>query len=156
MKRNVAIFSAVLALMAGTASAQAVKDVRSVLETSLKAMGGTNLKTIRYSASGWSSRIGQTYGLAEDWPHYEVADYTRVVDYGAQWSREDYTRRQGKYPTLGRAPMAEQHITTILSGNYAWDMRGDTPAPLTRLYLDGVPYTDLRKLEIVLTPHGFL
>ena len=106
MKRNVAVFGAFLGVMAGTASAQIVGDVRSVLEASLKAMGG-NLKTIQYSGSGWSSRIGQTYGLAEDWPHFEVAGYTRAIDYDARWSREDYTRRQGKYPLLGRPPMPE-------------------------------------------------
>jgi len=156
MKRNVAFFSAVLALTVGTASAQAIKDVRSVLEASLKAMGGTNLRTIRFSASGWSSRIGQTYGLAEDWPHYEVAGYTRAIDYDAQWSREDYTRRQGKYPLLGRPPMPDEHVTTILSGNYAWDMQGDKPVPLTSLYLDGVSYADLRQLDLAITPHGFL
>src|SRR5712692_2732373 len=141
MKRKVAVFSAFLGLMAGTASAQTVKDVRSVLEASLKAMGGTNLRTIQYSGNGWSSRIGQTYGLAEDWPHYEVAGYTR---------------RQGRYALLGRPPMSEEHVTSILSGNYAWDMQGDKPAPLTNLYLDGVPYADLRQLETVITPHGFL
>src|SRR6266851_7272862 len=129
MKRKVAVFSAFLGLMVGTTSAQTVKDVRSVLKASLKAMGDNNLKTIRYSANGWSSRIGQTYGLAEDWPHYEVAAYTRAIDYDAKWSREDYTRRQGKYPLLGRTPMAEQHVTSILSGNYAWDMLGDKPVP---------------------------
>ena len=156
MKRKLALFSAFLGLMAGTASAQTVKDVRSVLEASLKAMGGTNLKTIRYSGSGWSSRIGQTYGFAEDWPHYEVAGYTRAIDYDAKWSREDYTRRQGKYPLLGRPPMSEEHVTSILSGNYAWDMLGDKPVPLTNLYLDGVSYADLRQLELAITPYGFL
>jgi glyoxylase-like metal-dependent hydrolase (beta-lactamase superfamily II) len=156
MKRKAAAFSAFLGLMIGSASAQTVKDVRSVLEASLKAMGGTNLKTIRYSASGWSSRIGQTYGLAEDWPHYEVADYTRALDYDAKWSREEYTRRQGKYPLLGRPPMSGEHVTSILSGNYAWDMQGDKPVPLTSLYLDGVSYADLRQLELAITPHGFL
>ena len=156
MKRTAAFFSASLLLFVGTAFAQAVKDVRSVLEASLKTMGGVNLKTIQYSASGWSSRIGQTYGLAEDWPHYEVANYTRVIDYDANWSREDYTRRQGKYPLLGRPPMAEEHITSILSGSYAWDMQGDKPAPLASLYLDGVPYAELRQLELAITPHGFL
>ena len=155
MARKLCVLIGLLALLAGTASAQSV-DARKILEASSKAMGADNLKSIQYSGNGWFSNIGQTYGLAEDWPHYEVTDYTRVVDYGAQWTREDYTRRQGKFPTLGRPPMPEQHITTILSGNYAWDMRGDTPVPLTRMYLDGVPYTDLRKLEIVLTPHGFL
>ncbi len=156
MKRKAAVLSAFLGLMAGTASAQAIKDVRAVLEASLKAMGGANLKTIRYSASGWSSRIGQTYGLAEDWPHYEVAGYTRTIDYDARWSREDYTRRQGSYPLLGRPPMAEERVTSILSGNYAWDMQGDKPVPLTSLYLDGVSYADLRQLELAITPHGFL
>src|SRR5579863_8841449 len=156
VKRRAAVLSAFLGLLAGSAPAQTVKDVRSVLEASLKAMGGVNLKTIRYSASGWSSRIGQTYGLAEDWPHYEVADYTRAIDYDARWSREDYTRQQGKYPLLGRPPMATERVTSILSGNYAWDIQGDKPAPLTSLYLDGVPYADLRQLELAITPHGFL
>ena len=86
--------------------AQDVKDVRAVLQAAMKAMGGANLKTIEYSGAGWFSRIGQTYGLTEDWPQYEVTDYTRAIDYDAKWSREDYTRRQGNYPTLGRAPMA--------------------------------------------------
>src|SRR5579863_3007757 len=156
MKSKVAILSVFLGLMAGAISAQTVKDVRAVLEASLKAMGGVNLKTIRYSASGWSSRIGQTYGLAEDWPHYEVAGYTRVIDYDAKWSREDYTRRQGSYPLLGRPPMPEERVTSILSGSYAWDMHGDKPAPLANLYLDGVSYADLRQLELAITPHGFL
>ncbi|HTS29514.1 MAG TPA: MBL fold metallo-hydrolase [Bryobacteraceae bacterium] len=156
MKRRFGVVPTLLCLMAGGVSGQTVKDVRSVLEASLKAMGGTNLKVIRYSASGWSSRIGQTYGLAEDWPHYEVADYTRVIDYDARWSREDYTRKQGRYPLLGRPPMPEERVTSILSGNYAWDMRGDQPVPLTSLYLDGVPYADLRQLELMITPHGFL
>ena len=156
MKRKVTVFTAFLGLLLGTASAQTVNDVRSILEASLKAMGGTNLKTIQYSGNGWSSRIGQTYGLAEDWPHYEVADYTRAIDYGAKWSREDYTRRQGKYSLLGRTPMSAERVTSILSGNYAWDIQGDKPVPLTSLYLDGVTYTDLRQLELAITPHGFL
>ena len=156
MQRMIAVLPAFLGLMSGAASAQTVSDVRSVLEASFKAMGGANLKTIQYSGSGWSSRIGQTYGLAEDWPHYEVAGYTRVIDYDARWSREDYTRRQGKYPLLGRPPMPEERVTSILSGNYAWDMQGDKPVPLPGLYLDGVPYPDLRRLELAITPHGFL
>ncbi|HLK50840.1 MAG TPA: MBL fold metallo-hydrolase [Bryobacteraceae bacterium] len=156
MMRKLVFSAALLGVFAGSVTAQSVKDVRSILQASLRAMGGENLKTIRYSAGGWSSRIGQTYGLAEDWPHYEVADYTRVIDYAAQWSREDYTRRQGRYPLLGRPPMPEEHVTSILSGSFAWDMQGDKPVPLTGLYLDGVSYPELRRLELAITPHGFL
>jgi hypothetical protein len=152
MVKRFVIFVLAVGLSA-TASAQ---DARAVLQASLKAMGGENLNTIQYSGAGWSSAIGQTYGLDTDWPHYEVAAYTRVIDYDAKWSREDYTRRQGSYPTFGRVPMPEQHVTAILSGNYAWDMNGATPVAFTRMYLDGVPYSILRQLELALTPHGAL
>src|SRR5689334_11799734 len=137
MLRKLSVVAALVMAAAGPASAQ---DARAVLQASLKAMGGDNLKTITYSGAGWFSRIGQTYGLTEDWPKYEVVNYTRAVDYDAKWSREDYDRRQGNYPTLGGAPMAPQHMTSILSGAYAWDLQGDMPTPLPRPYLDGVPY----------------
>ena len=153
MVKRLLLLVVFVGLSAATASAQ---DARAVLQASLKAMGGENLKTIQISGAGWNSQIGQTYGLAEDWPHFEVAGYTRAIDYDAKWSREDYTRRQGSYPTLGRVPMPEQHVTAILSGNYAWDMNGTTPVPFTRMYLDGVPYNILRQLELALTPHGAL
>src|ERR1700747_937691 len=116
MARRLCVFVGLFILFIGTAYAQTI-DARKALEAASKAMGATNLKTIQYSAAGWFSQIGQTYGLAEDWPHYEVADYTRVIDYDAKWSREDYIRRQRKYPLLGRNPMPEQHVISILSGN---------------------------------------
>ena len=155
MVRRVSAFVAVLAMWAGSASAQEV-DARAVLQASVKAMGSENLKTIEYSGAGWSSLIGQQYDLDASWPQYEVADYTRAIDYDAMWSREDYTRRQGNFPTLGRAPMPEERVTAIVSGSYAWDVRGNMPVLLTRPYLDGIPYSELRQLEIAITPHGFL
>ena len=155
MLKRLFVVVALLAVMVGRGSGQAA-DARAVLQAAVTAMGGVNLKTIQYSGAGWSSQIGQTYGLNEDWPKYDVSGYTRAIDYDARWSREDYTRKQGTYPTLGRTPMAEQRVTAILSGTYAWDVQGTMPVPFTRLYLDGVPYGDLRQLELALTPHGAL
>src|SRR6266480_2340995 len=154
MVKRLVMLVAVLMFVAASAQAQ---DARAVLQASLKAMGGENLKTIQISGAGWSSQIGQTYGAVDgDWPHFAVAGYARVIDYAGKWSREDYTQRQGSYPTFGRVPMPEQHVTAILSGNYAWNMNGNTPVPFTRMYLDGVPYNILRQLELALTPHGAL
>jgi len=153
MARKLHILMTLMVLAVGTASAQ---DARTALETAMKAMGGTNLKTIQYSGSGNINRVGQTYGLNENWPRYEVSDYTRTIDYDAKWSREDYNRRQGKAPLVGLAPIPEEHVTSILSGKYAWDMKRDAPVPLTTMYLDGTPYSDLRQVEIAITPHGFL
>ena len=155
MVRTLITFAAVVGFMSGTATAQEV-DARAALQASLKAMGGENLKTLVYSGAGFSSLIGQQYALDGGWPTYEVADYTRAIDYDAWWSREDYTRRQGTYPTFGRTPMADQRMTAIVHGRYAWDLRDNMPVPLTRPYLDGIPFNELRQLEIAITPHGFL
>ena len=155
MMRKLAILITAIGLSAGNVSAQEV-DAHAALEASLKAMGGDNLRTIEYSGAGFSSRIGQQYSVDGGWPTYEVADYTRSIDYDADWSREDYTRRQGSYPTFGRTPMADQPVTAVVSGAYAWDIRDDTPVPFTRPYLDGIPYGELRQLELAITPHGFL
>ena len=153
MVRRASILAVMVLLAAVMVSAQ---DAHSVLQASAKAMGLANLKTIQYSGSGWFSMIGQTYGLNEDWPHYEVNPYTRAIDYDARFSREEYTRRQGSYPTLGRVPMPEQRVVTFLNGNFAWNVEADKVVPQTRPYLDGVPVSDLRQLEIMITPHGFL
>jgi hypothetical protein len=151
----------VIGLSVATVSTQDSRtvDARAALMAANKAMGGDTLKTLEYSGAGWSSMIGQTYGLNEDWPHYEVADYTRQIDYDAMWSREDYTRRQGNYSTMGRVPMPETRVTAITRGGptaYAWDIQNGMPVPFTRLYLDGAPYGDLRQQELLLTPHGAL
>ena len=47
-------------------------------------------------------------------------------------------------------------MTSIVSGAYAWDVRDNMPVPLTRPYLDGAPFGELRQLELAITPHGFL
>ena len=155
MVRRLAILVAVIGLSVATTPAQEA-DARAALLASLKAMGGENLKTIEYSGAGFSSQIGQQFDVNGGWPTYEVASYTRQIDFDAKWSREDYTRRQGNYPTFGRVPMAEQRLTSVVNGAYAWDIRDNMPVPLTRGYLDGISLNELRQLEIAITPHGFL
>lgn len=155
MMRRLAIVAAVIGCWAGAAAGQAA-DARAALIDAQEAMGTARVKTVEYSGAGFSSMIGQQFSVDAGWPTYEVADYTRSIDYEAGWSREDYTRRQGRYPTFGRVPMSDQRITSIVRGEYAWDVRDSNPVPLTRPYLDGIPYGELRQLEIAVTPHGFL
>ena len=149
------LFVALITPGARTTSAQAV-DARKALEAAAKAMGTTNLKSIQFTAEGFLSKVGEQYDLTTDWPHFDVTEYTRTIDFDAKYMRLDYNQKQGSYPTNGYPPVPEDHVTNILSGNFAWDMKGDTPVPYTRLYLDGMPYADLRQLEMVLSPHGFI
>lgn len=156
MAKKLCVLVALLALTPGSALAQ---DARSVLQAATTAMGGGNLKTIRYSGAGWTAAVGQSFGLTDDWPRFEVPRYTRVIDYDARSSREDFARRQGSYPPRGGGftPLVGEPRTIALSsGNFAWNLDGETAVPQTRPYLDGMPVADLRQLEIVLTPHGFL
>ena len=149
------VFAALLTLCSATDFAQTV-DARKALEAAAKAMGTTNLKSIQFTADGFLSKVGEQYDLTTDWPHFEVSEYTRTIDFDAKYMRLDYNQKQGSYPTNGYPPVPEDHVTNILSGNFAWDMKGDTPVPYTRLYLDGMAYADLRQLEMVLSPHGFI
>lgn len=155
MARKALILVALLALVVTSGSAQ---DARAVLQASAAAMGLNNVKTIQYTATGWNALVGQSFNLAEDWPRFEVTAYTRTIDYDANVSREDFTRRRGNYPMRGGgAPFdGDQRVVQIVSGGYAWNMQGEKPALPGRPYLEGMPHNDLRQLEIILTPHGFL
>ena len=151
--RRLTILLTTIALWSAVATAQDV-DARAALLASIEAMGADQLDTLEYSGGGFSSRIGQQYSVNGGWPTYQVVDYTRSIDFDSGWSREDYTRQQGDYPLFGRTPLGPEPITAIVSGEYAWDIRSGEPAALTRPYLDGIPYGELRQLEITITPQA--
>ncbi|MGH9256435.1 MAG: MBL fold metallo-hydrolase [Vicinamibacterales bacterium] len=155
MARRALILVALLAAVVASGSAQ---DARAVLQASAAAMGLNNVKTIQYSATGWNALVGQSFNLQEDWPRFEVTAYTRTIDYDANVSREEFTRRRGNYPMRGGgAPFdGDQRVVQIVGGGYAWNLQGEKPALPGRPYLEGMPHNDLRQLEIMLTPHGFL
>ena len=80
-----------LALIARAGIAQE-PDARTLLQTSLKAMGGENLKSIQYSGTtGYVAAVGQNYSPANDWPANQLTSYTRTIDYEAKSSKVDYT-----------------------------------------------------------------
>ena len=57
----------------------------------------------------------------------------------------------------GGAPFdGDQRVVQIVSGGYAWNLQGENPVLPGRPYLEGMPHNDLRQLEIIMTPHGFL
>lgn len=149
MTRRLLIAFAWLGSTVGIAAAQ---DARTVLQAASTAMGGANLKSIRYTGAGWIAAVGQSYEPNADWPRFEMTNYVRTIDYEAKSSREELTRRQGSYPGRGGGgtPLqGEQRQVALVSGNYAWNMQGNNanPAPTA---------AELRQLEIWLTPHGFL
>jgi glyoxylase-like metal-dependent hydrolase (beta-lactamase superfamily II) len=156
MRRTTLLLTTTLIGIWTAASTAQEVDAQAALEAAADAMGIENLNTIEYSGGGFSSRIGQQYSVNGGWPTYQVVNYTRSIDFDAGWSREDYVRQQGDYPLFGRPPLGPEPITAVVNGEYAWDIRNGEPVALTRPYLDGVAFNELRQLEIAITPHGFL
>jgi hypothetical protein len=150
------VLFALVALTAGEAAAQ---DAKAVLQAASTAMGANNLKTIQISGSGYIAAVGQSYSPNDDWPKFQMPSYTKTIDYDAKYSMEELTRTQGNYPPRGGGGtpiQGEQRQIFLVNGNFAWNMEGTNPVPLTTLYLYAIPFAELRQLDIVMTPHGFL
>ena len=144
-------FSLIVAL-ALTASTAAAQDARTVLQSAAKNMGADTLKTIEFSGTGMNAAVGQSFAPGTDWPRFEIASYTKAIDYENRASREQLTRRQGNYPPQGGGgtPLqGEQQQHAVLSGNFAWNVQGTATNPAAGA-------AELRQLDIIMTPHGFL
>ena len=149
MRNRFLAFCAVLALMVGTAAAQ---DARSVLQAAATTMGATNLKSIQYSGTGYKGAVGQNYRPELDWPRSEITEYTRTIDFEAKTSKEEIVRIQGNNATRGGGGtpiQGERREAFMVSGDYAWNIRGNDVRPVPAA-------AEVRQLEIWLTPHGFL
>jgi glyoxylase-like metal-dependent hydrolase (beta-lactamase superfamily II) len=149
-RRLLCIVCILAALAAGQAAAQ---DASSVLRAAANAMGVNNMKSIQYSGTGWQGMVGQNFAPDQDWPRVDLTSYTRTIDFDTMSSREEYVRAQGNNPRRGGGGvplMADQRVTSFVSGNYAWTLNAQgQPVPQPAA-------AELRRLEIFLTPHGFL
>ena len=117
----------------------AAQSVQSVLQATAIAMGMENLSSIEYSGTGWQGSVGQNVAPDRDWPRIELTAYTRAIDFEAMSSKEEFVREG-----------STRQFTNLLSGDYAWtlDTQGEpVPQPAS---------AELRRLEILLTPWGFI
>jgi glyoxylase-like metal-dependent hydrolase (beta-lactamase superfamily II) len=139
----------ILALTTVTAPAQ---DARGVLQAAAKNMGADTLRTIEITGTGMNAAVGQSYAPGTDWPRFEITSYTKTIDYDNRASREQLTRRQGNYPAQGGGgtPLqGDQQQNTAVNGNFAWAVQGTMANPQPAA-------AEVRQLDILLTPHGFL
>ena len=84
MAQLVRLLAAVAVLTAGSAAAQ---DARAVLQAAADTMGVTDMTSIQYSGTGWIGAVGQSYAPDQDWPRFELASYTRTIDFSTYSSK---------------------------------------------------------------------
>ena len=129
------------ALFTFAASAQ---DPKAVLDAAAKNLGASGLRSIQYSGTGASFQLGQNVSPSVPWPRFTVKSYTRAVNYETVASREEMVRVRD-----GQPPAPEQRVNQLVSGQHAWNVAGNNPAPAQAALAE-------RLSQIWLTPHGFL
>jgi hypothetical protein len=150
------------ALLASTVVGTSAQDASGVLQAVAKNIGADTLTTLQISGnSGWHAFPGASYSPLDDWTRFELLDYTKEIDFNARYLRERITRQFGAYPRIGGAlgvpPQGPNTLDVVFHRDVAWTHEGGGDGPLGREgYLDGVPIVELRQLDILLTPHGFV
>jgi glyoxylase-like metal-dependent hydrolase (beta-lactamase superfamily II) len=112
------------------------QDAKSVLEAAIKNMG--DIKSAQYSGSGAQFNLGQSVSPDAQWPRVELKSFTRTVDYDKQASRNETVNAQGAL------------TVQFLSGDKAWGQAG------ANITTAAAAVTTERRLQILMTPHGFL
>lgn len=138
-------------LLAGCASTPA-PDATTVLRNAERAMGGTELKTLRFTAEGGGGTFGQAYQPGMAWPRLNYSVMTRFADYGNGALREDFGRSRAEPTGGGATPLmgqGEAKVTALLSGTHAWNLAGTNPVPAPIA-------VDERIHDLWTTPHGIL
>src|SRR5690349_22181022 len=120
----IALPSAALILAACAATPP---DAPTVLRQADQAMGGTNLKTLRFTASGSGTTFGQAYQPGLAWPKLTYSTLTRTLDYENGAMREDFARSRAEPTGGGATPLmgqGEAKATGFVRGDVAWNPAG--------------------------------
>ncbi|MBC5765532.1 MBL fold metallo-hydrolase [Ramlibacter albus] len=127
-------------------------DPQAELKRADAAMGGTNLKSLRYAATGTGGTFGQAFVPGQGWPKLNITQFSRVLDYETGAMKEDSARSRSEPTGGGAVPLmgqGEQRISAHVRGEYAWNMVGPAPqaAPVQ---------LDQRIHDLWTTPHGVI
>ncbi|MGE4241956.1 MBL fold metallo-hydrolase [Ramlibacter sp.] len=125
-------------------------DPQVALRQADQAMGGANLKTLRYAATGTGGTFGQAWVPGQAWPRLNITSFSRVLDYESGAMREDSARARSEPNGGGAVPLmgqGEQRVSGFVRGTHAWNMVGPAPvaAPVA---------LDARIHDLWTTPHG--
>ena len=162
MLRKAALSVVLAALLGVPAGAQntgapAAPTAMAVVKAADAAIGASAAKSIRYTGTdGYVAVIGQspTPGISDGWPRFHLKAFSRVIDYETNSMREEQVRTQGDNPSEvggGQRPIiGERKSVSLYRDGYAWNENPDgsvVPRPQD---------VTVRRLEIIMTPHGFI
>ena len=147
----VAVSALMLGLAVGPAAAQ---NAKALLQAADNAVGASKVLSIQYTGTGRISYLGQNFTTADDWPRVDLKSWSQTIDYGSKSAKEEMVRVQGNNPPRGGGAgfpiTGEQRSTTLVSGNYAWNLNEKGEAQTQN------DQAEARQFLIWVTPHGFI
>src|SRR4030095_12177663 len=142
---------------AGNSAANGAGGAMALIRAADAAIGASAAKSIRYTGNdGYVTVIGQSSspGITDGWPRFHLKSFSRVIDFETNSMREEQVRTQGDNPSeVGgalRPIIGEGKSVQFYRDGYAWDENSDggvVARPQDAL---------IRRLEIVMTPQGFI
>lgn len=151
-ERRRAVFACAAAFVLAGCATQRLDEAEGPLRRIEQAMGGTQLKTLRYAGNGSGATFGQAFQPGMAWPRLTYSSFSRTLDYENAALREDFARSRAEPTGGGAVPLmgsGEQRVTGLLAGGYAWNMAGPAPVPAPVAL-------DARIHDLWTTPHGFV
>lgn len=128
------------------------RDGQAVLARADAAMGGSQLRTLRYAGSGTGGTFGQAYLPGQAWPRLTISSYAREIDYGNGAMREETARSRAEPNGGGAVPLmgtGEQRTNGLVRGEHAWNLAGTTASAAPLAVSDRVH-------DLWITPHGVI
>ncbi|MSP94410.1 MAG: MBL fold metallo-hydrolase [Alphaproteobacteria bacterium] len=157
MLKKIAVTLLGAVLLGGPGQAQNAPNPMAVVRAADAAIGATAAKSIRYGGvDGYIAVIGQseTPAIQDGWPRFHLKSFTRTIDFETNSMREEQVRTQGDNPAEkggGQRPIVgERRSIALYRDGYAWNQNAD--GSVTARPED----VTARRLEIVMTPHGFI
>jgi glyoxylase-like metal-dependent hydrolase (beta-lactamase superfamily II) len=146
------LFAWTAALVLCTPIASPAQNARATLDGAAKAMSAVEVKSLEWSGSGVFFAPGQSYTPGQPWPRFIAKSQTRSVNYETASLRDDVVRTQGENPPRGggvQPVRGEQRQQFVLSGDLAWTVVADVPAPTPIALAE-------RQMQLWTTPHGVI
>src|SRR5262249_41972754 len=127
MKKVFVTLVVISALMLGPAGGPAAApNAKALRQAADSAVGARKITTFHYTGTGRIAYLGQNFTTADDWPRVDLKSWSQTIDYSGKSSKEEMVRVQGNNPARGGGAgfpiTGEQRSTTLVSGNYAWNL----------------------------------
>lgn len=125
-------------------------SAQDALQRAAKAIGASEVRTLRYSGDGLGWSFGQAYKPGMPWPRIKLPSVTRTINYDTGSMRDQITLQRNEPLGGGGYPhVAPQSNDQYLSGAHAWNQLATAPLPGPRFVAE-------RTHQLWITPHGVL